>query len=290
MFIFQLRGGLGNQLFQYAAARALSVRRKTSFRVHFHDPDKTVRRAFALHVFRADIQHATAEQLNLYRPLSVVEKIGKLLGNKSHRLPVYEEVGDFVTDTGLSTCPSDAYVSGYWQSPEYFQGLEELICKDLIIKEAPSPQNSAWLDQIRNCCSVAVHVRRGDFITVPRNLEIHGVCPAEYYQRAINLIQLKVEKPVFFFFSEDPEWVHSNLLPICPQSYIIDNNLQVGKEFEDLRLMSECKHQIIANSTFSWWAAWLNRNHEKKIIVPRNWLAIKKISIGSLVPPDWIRQ
>lgn len=289
MFIFHLQGGLGNQLFQYAAARALSIRRNVPFKVHFHDPDKTVKRAFTLHVFRADIQHATPEQLYPYRPLSIAEKLGELLWATKSRLPVYSEKTDYILDEGLFTCPPDSYITGYWQSPEYFRGLEKLISEDLVISEPPSSQNSMWLERIRNCCSVAVHVRRGDFITVPRTLEIHGVCLVDYFQRSIDIIRQRVEKAVFFFFSEDPEWVRSNLLPISPGSYVIDNNLRMGSEFEDFRLMSECKHQIISNSSFSWWAAWLNRNQEKVVIAPKNWLAIKKLSVGSLVPPEWIR-
>jgi hypothetical protein len=138
---------------------------------------------------------------------------------------------------------------------------------------------------------VAIHVRRGDYISVPENFNKHGICGVDYYNRAINYLLSIEQDPTFFIFTDDIEWVRINMLPLFKNSIIVSTNNIGVDSWRDLYLMSQCKHQIIANSTFSWWGAWLNENQHKNIISPTNWFSNKELndSTGDLIPETWVR-
>jgi hypothetical protein len=136
------------------------------------------------------------------------------------------------------------------------------------------------------CESVSLHIRRGDFVSNRKTNEIHGVLPLEYYYEAIRLITNQVRNPEFFIFSDDIPWVRENLL--VPKKVNFVEHPTSNRDYEDLILMSNCKHHIIANSSFSWWGAWLSQNPVKRVIAPREWYRIV-IDTRDLLPEEWIK-
>jgi len=160
------------------------------------------------------------------------------------------------------------------------------MLNDLSLKnQFQSEQFLEKSKQIKNKNSVAIHVRRGDYISNPIVNQQFGICSAEYYENAIRDILLKVEMPEFFVFSDDISWCKDNL-------NVKDINIQYitgFKDYEDLILISQCKHQIISNSTFGWWGAWLNQNPFKIVIAPKIWYIDPTLDTSMLIPTEWIR-
>jgi hypothetical protein len=176
------------------------------------------------------------------------------------------------------------YLSGVWQSEKYFRDYEKNIRKEITLKNAPSPEFERMKRQITQNQSVSIHVRRGDYVTKAKTNSLHGTCSPEYYRLAIKEISNNLTSPTFFIFTDDVTWTKENL-------QIKQNNIYVsGNKFsnaEELILMSMCQHNIIANSTFSWWAAWLNTNPHKVVIAPKQWFATSTIDTKDLIPPNW---
>jgi hypothetical protein len=177
------------------------------------------------------------------------------------------------------------FLDGWWQSELYFREHRDLMLSELSFRERPDAVNQGWLEKIRGCNSVCVHVRRGDYLTDEFIHRVIGVCSLEYYQAAFSAIRESVSSPEFFVFSDDPEWTRQNL-PVPEPRHFISHNCGVS-DHEDLRLMSACKHFIIANSTFSWWGAWLSTFAQKQVIAPKRWFASTKSSTKDIVPADW---
>ena len=177
---------------------------------------------------------------------------------------------------------------GYWQSEKYFADCRDQIRHDLQIVTPPSSRNAETLDEIGSTRSVAVHIRRGDYVSDSKTNAFHGTCTIQYYQSAVREIaRLTSIEPTVFLFSDDLDWATRSLdfgLLTVP----VRNNDR-DTAFEDLRLMSACDHQVISNSTFSWWAAWLNPSPNKIVIAPDHWWADRKAESRDIVPQDWIR-
>lgn len=288
MFIIQLMGGLGNQMFQFAAARALSVKRSIPFVIDFDDPYIYAKRSFDLDVFNLEYQKAIPRQLAASKPKTkVMRRLYKWTGNNPDA-HLYKEIKDFHFQPGLFSCPDGAYISGFWQSEKYFIDIEADIRCDFSFKKEPEGDNKKWLEKINNCNAVSIHVRRGDYVSVAHTNQLHGTCGLDYYQKAIDKISGDVKNPVFFCFSDDIEWIKKNIVTNA-QMHCVDSNTSPGSGHEDLRLMSSCKHHIIANSSFSWWGAWLNPNPEKIVIAPQKWMNNPTILVKDLIPDSWIR-
>jgi hypothetical protein len=148
-----------------------------------------------------------------------------------------------------------------------------------------SGKNADIAEQIGRVNAVSLHVRRGDYVKNPKTTATHGLCSLDYYHTAIRYIYETVEQPYFFIFSDDMAWVKEHLKIDAPCQYVDHNQ---GKEsFNDMHLMSLCKHHIIANSSFSWWGAWLNSSPEKIVIAPNKWFANQN-NIKDLLPNDWV--
>jgi hypothetical protein len=188
-------------------------------------------------------------------------------------------------DPKLISLKGNVFLKGYWQSYRYFQAYQNQIKKDFEFLNLPNKTNQALLKKIHTTESVAVHVRRGDYANHSATNAYHGLTPKSYYQQAYKLIAKKITHPTFYFFSDDPEWVR-NHLQIKAKAYYIGHNQECPHE--DLRLMSACKHQIIANSSFSWWGAWLNQNPRKIVINPKKWNNVIR-STADLIPKSWIK-
>ena len=284
MIVSRLIGGLGNQMFQYAAGRALALRRGVPFRIDRRG-FATYRRAFGLDCFRAELADAPADQLpGAARESRIHRLLRPLLGGP---MRVYAEKA-FTFDPAVLSLPDGTYLDGYWQSEQYFADCAAVLREDFTVRHAPSPENQRWLERIGACNSVSLHVRRGDYVSDPGAAAVHGTCDLDYYRRAVDIVrQAGGADPVIFVFSDDPDWVAANLqLPF--ELHLVRNN-DAATAYEDLRLMSACRHHVIANSSFSWWGAWLDAAPDKIVVAPRRWFRADDMDDRDLVPASWVR-
>ncbi len=185
---------------------------------------------------------------------------------------------------GICNVPLPNYLMGYWQSERYFADVAQTIRTDFTFRQPMIGRNHELVEEIGAVNAVSLHVRRGDYANNLRTKATHGVCPLDYYEAAIRYIAERVEAPHYFVFSDDMEWVRANLRIQLPCSYV-DHN-QGAESYNDMRLMSLCKHHIIANSSFSWWGAWLNPCDDKVVVAPKNWFANSN-DTKDLLPFGW---
>lgn len=292
MVIVHLIGGLGNQMFQYALGRAVSLRLGVPLALDVGDfAHYQLHQGFELlRVFNIQASIATSDDIKHvlgfdWMPSSLFCSLRPILirfGTKNIvREPHYHYWNgiDFVSD--------NKYLTGYWQSEKYFFNFEDVIRKDFDFKEPLTAENKFFANVINSCNSVSIHFRRGDYVKNHTTNSFHGVCEIEYYQRAIATILQCVENPHFFIFSDDPQWVKENFKVSVKCDYLVHN--QGAHSFFDMLLMSLCKHNIIANSTFSWWAAWLNKAPGKIVIAPKKWFAQTSLKTHDLYCKNWIR-
>lgn len=291
MVIVQLTDGLGNQMFQYATGFALALHRGVSLRLELSHYRVHNYRRFLLDRF--NIRAAPIS----WRRVAYMTGLGLRGGPKQlsrvmqavlpgFRHLVYKEK-HFHFDPNVLKLPGNVYLSGYWQSEKYFKRFASALRHEFTVRSAPNAKTAELLQLIRNVNSVSVHLRRGDYVSDPRTSQTHGACPVEYYWRAADQIKWMITAPYFFVFSDDIEWAKENLRLNAPTVFV-DHNGPSHPE-EDLRLMSSCKHHIIANSTFSWWGAWLSDYPEKIVIAPRTWLRRSDLDTRDVVPETWIR-
>ena len=289
MIVVQLNGGLGNQLFQYALGRKLALCRNSDLRFDLRAFDHQGRQ-YKLGHYNVFGSPADPFELsnNLWwgkrsfftRPLGLLDNLRPYY--RRHKI---SEISN-VYDENILKAPPDVYISGYWQSEKYFKDIRSTLQKEIVLKD-PLPQESQQLrNTIMNCESVSLHVRRGDYVTNRKTNEIHGILPLEYYHEAVGLISNQIQSPEYFIFSDDISWAREKLRIHGKVNFVEDGGNE--RDHEDLILMSQCKHHIIANSSFSWWGAWLCQNSDKKVIAPRRWYKID-IDTRDLIPEDWTR-
>jgi hypothetical protein len=179
------------------------------------------------------------------------------------------------------------YLQGYWQSEQYFHKYADSIRGQFRFRNDLSGRNADLASQIREGPSVSLHVRRGDYASCPKTRRFHGLCEPSYYVRAIELMRRHTPRFRLFAFSDDPQWVASTLQRDYPEMIVVDHNK--GEQSDnDMRLMSMCNHHIIANSSFSWWGAWLNPDPGKVVIAPRKWF-VGDTDSANRVPENWVR-
>jgi hypothetical protein len=289
MVISRLKGGLGNQMFQYAIGRYLSHKNKVSLKLDFTiGPDSDMKRSYELHNWNIKGSLANKYEVRLFKARQKLliwldKKFGKTEREFTKNLVVIERGSEF--DPEILKLSGDVYINGFWQSYKYFLEIDDIIKEDFTVVIPPSDYNKEMLSKIQNSNAIALHVRRGDYLKQV-HAEHHGVSPIEYYQKSVELIKQKVENPHFFFFSDEPDWAKENIKTGCPTE-VSYNPVELG--YEDVRLMYNCKHFIVANSTFSWWGAYLSKNKDKIICAPKQWFASKDMSDKDLVPENWIR-
>lgn len=291
MVIVRLEGGLGNQLFQYAAGQAIAQRHNVPLKLDESGFEKTRKRKYALDSFRISATLATAGDVARLTG-SNGNGIGRRLANRTQRwLPYYRRSvfveQHFQFDPNFSRARSDVYLIGYWQSEKYFEAVAPLLRKEFTLNSELDHDNHAMASQIEQTESVSVHIRRGDYVSDENTSRYHGSCSLTYYQDAVEMIERTVVRPEFFVFSDDIEWARQNLRLDHPVVYVSRNG--AARDYEDLRLMSLCKHHIIANSSFSWWSAWLSQHPEKKVIAPAKWFDEAQLDTSDLIPTSWIR-
>ena len=279
MIIVRLQGGLGNQLFQYAFGRALSLKHNKSvfFEKSFkqHSIFGITKRYYALDVFT--IEAKILEENNLHKITSAIKRILQKIFHIQWR--GLEK--SFVFDEKMLGV-KDGYFDGYWQSYKYFQEIESVIKHELVLKEV-SPEIGQLADKIEKEKSLAIHVRRGDFV----NNKKHEVVKNDYYQKALQIIESKNTIEHVYVFSDDIDWCEKELHFDYPTTFV--SSVYEGKHGEGhLYLMSKCQYFIIPNSTFAWWGAWLSNRKEKIVVAPKVWRNDIFIETDDLLPQDWI--
>jgi len=288
--ITRLNGGLGNQLFQYAAGRALAERLGVPLKIDLSEFKTYALRRFELNKFNINAEIATAEEVrgvvvNPSRFQRYASRAAIAMGLVFNNIALREI--KFNYDDVFEKIRHPLYLNGYWQSERYFKPAEKTLRRELRLVDALDPACAKVLAEIQQSAAVSLHIRRGDYVSNPSAAAVHGVCPLEYYYSAIKHMAAHVPAPSFFVFSDDPQWAKDNLEISYPARFVEANGPDRAEE--DLWLMKSCRHHILANSSFSWWGAWLNGDRDKVIIAPRNWFRDKKINTQDLIPEQWCR-
>lgn len=288
MIIVEISGGLGNQLFQYAFGRTLALRNKCELKLDISSFENYEWHEFSLNPFniKQDIATKTERENLLGINLSVCKRIKRKLFKNQQSFIIENSL---LFDAKYLEVKEPAYLKGYWQSEKYFSQFKNEIRNDLIIHVKPTIDNQNILDQIISCNSISLHIRRGNFVNDESVNKRHGTISLNYYKNAIKIINSKVSDPVYFIFSDDLLWVKTNF-KISEKLVFVDIN-DAKNDFQDLRLISNCKHHILANSTFSWWGAWLNTSPNKIVISPKSWFNDVTFNLQTLdlIPPQWLR-
>lgn len=281
MIVVKLQGGLGNQMFQYAMGRQLSLQNACplfldlSFLMQKATPSYT-KREYQLGVFPVK---ASLDRKGKYYHHGIASRIRTKLNGMSH-IP---DPGTLFHPEILREAPP-MYLEGFWQSERYFADAAREIRNDFSYHGPVGEKNQVWFGLIHAGNAVSLHVRRGDYVT--SGPTYHNLCDLRYYQDAIALLAETIEDPVFFIFSDDIPWVKANLDISGPHHFVFNNT--GPQSFMDMVLMSNCKHHIIANSSFSWWGAWLNPDEQKKVIAPAKWFNNPEIDTRDMIPSTWI--
>lgn len=296
MIIVKLKGGLGNQMFQYALGRCLAEKNKDKL---FFDitqlldrtPRDIVFRDYNLDIFNINPQFTFLSKVARLLPVPLVwfgasyfvSKIKNIIGIQNY---IKENINIF--NRSILDLKGDVYLDGYWQSEKYFKEIEDIIRKDFTFEKKLSKKAQDLAEKIDSSNSVCLNVRRGEFVSSPSASKLHGFVGVEYYNKGIDVIISKIENPHFFIFSDDIEWCMDNLKLKYPHTFVSHDYL--GEKYgEYLHLMTLCKNFLVSNSTFSWWAAWLSRYQSKIVIAPKKWFKDSSINSEDLIPQSWIR-
>lgn len=293
MIVTRLIGGLGNQMFQYAVGRAISYRYGDKFKIDISGFNYYKLRDFRLDVFNIKGNFATQKDIEMLIPRKTQLSEWMLYRAKLMMLPDYkkpyvsQKVHSF--DPDIVKIKKNAYLNGYWQSELYFVDVADIIRNDFTLKEDLDEQNINIQEEIINSNSVSMHIRRGDYVSNPKTRKTHGALSLDYYNSALEMMTQKANNPVIYVFSDDIPWVQDNLKTELPLRFM--NHNDSDHDYKDLLLMRACKHHIIANSSFSWWGAWLSEYAGKIVIAPRQWFSpavMKRRGRIDIIPQDWI--
>lgn len=288
--IVRIMGGLGNQMFQYALGRNLSLKTGAELKLDtFTFSEHKLYRTYSLNHFNITEKFASKDEVTCFKKYN--NKDGRIwfLYNRLIADPKrYVKERQFNFDPRVMELKPPFYLDGYWQTEKYFAENSDIIRREFSVKATLEGRSSEIFEMMKKTESVSVHIRRADFVTNKNIRHDQGdICDTEYYRMAGAIIAEKVRRPTFFVFSDDPEWAEINIKFPHPTIYVTQNG--VGKDYEDMRLMSSTNHNIIANSSFSWWGAWLNKNPRKIVIAPKKWFNIIKFDTRDITPPSWIR-
>jgi Glycosyl transferase family 11 len=288
MIIGKLQGGLGNQMFQYAALRAMCLRWQMDGYLDL-SAYKTAAvnetpRSFELDVFKIQLKSLSADQLqSLANSSGVMARFRNWIGR-----PELEVLNELNFDSfGSHSTGGSRRLVGYWQSERYFKGYEDTIRKDYSLVVPLDESNELLMAKIRSEASISIHVRRGDYVTNTSANQFHGTCPPSYYYDAIARIAQSRPIEHIYMFSDDMGWVKEHLKFEQPMT-LIDHNSGVNA-YKDLALMAACQNHVIANSSFSWWGAWLNPDPNKLIVAPKKWFAGENNASNDIIPSTWIQ-
>jgi hypothetical protein len=289
MIVVKLMGGIGNQMFQYAFAKSLSLKKKQPFKIDTRAFEFDKLRDFELDIFNLQDRIASSDEIESSQKVneSKYSIFLKKMFNKTavKNVKMYTE-SSLNFNSQIEFLPAE-YFEGYWQSEKYFIQFEQEIRNDFRMLVQPNSYYKEMLTMAIQSESVSIHFRRGDFVSDSKTNEFHGICSLDYYKDAMKYMKEYIGDVTFFMVSDDIEWV-KNEFKDEKNIFFVENNR--GRDFEDLRLMSSCKHNIIANSSFSWWGAWLNENERKVVIAPKKWYRKDEIQqqTRDLIPDTWL--
>lgn len=286
MIAVRIWEGLGNQMFQYAYARALQehvseevfLETDRLYRQYFENEDLITERAYTLDKMRITLRTIDLREEPCWRFLkrdnAVRKKIYQLSceGKWKYRFVTDESRTNRYNEDLVFGIKNDSYIMGQFFCEKYFCQIKDVLWEEFALKKKPEldPELQYYLNMEK---TVSLHIRRGDYVGLKLNLVFN-----RYYPYAINYFKKQLDKPFFLIFTDDVEWTEKN---ICLEnSYIVSR--KGYKDYEEMHLMALCKNNIMANSTFSYWGAWLNRNPEKIVITPNGWMP-------SIIPQNWIR-
>ncbi len=291
MVIVNLKGGLGNQLFEYASALAIAKARDQELVFDTQSfKNDSYGRQFGLNNFKIDNSCFSEQELASFNDLSIVERVKNYLNSRNEKL--YYSLGDLEMDLSiLKSNPKHQYLNGYFANPAYFDSIRTKLLQNITLKDTLKSQvfidKELWVKQNQ---FISVHIRRADYISDKGANQLFETLGRDYYDRCISYFEsIETNSKKFLFFSDDIEWVKSEFRDIDEAYFIEDPNL--NKDYYDLMLMASCEHNIIANSTFSWWGAWLNQNPDKIVLAPEKWYSNKEYQAfyekTNFTPKNW---
>ena len=296
MIIVKIFQGIGNQLFQYAYGRALSLdlgyrfKMDNSYFINYSEVTQfgyTYKRDYGLSKFNINENLATIEEVENIKKISGSNRVSLFINRKLDQLAPYykrktvEEL-DTVFDPNLLKIKDNTYIEGYFTSELYFSKHRNILLNEFTLKSAPNQISAEIIKRMQETESVCISIRRTNFLANP----LHNVCGTQYYLDGLRLMNEKIKKMRVFIFSDDNEWAFQNFHIPYEHEFVAHNYPDF---YEDLRLMTHCKHHVIPNSTFSWWAAWLAQYPDKNVIAPRFWLNSATIDYSTVVPESWIK-
>ncbi|MEP3345728.1 MAG: alpha-1,2-fucosyltransferase [Litoreibacter sp.] len=283
MIYSRIFGGLGNQLFQYAAARAVSTRLGRELVLDARLAPPGSHWAFALDHFNIKARIGEASEL----PPAKDRRISYALWRAFGRDPKFVRERGLAYQAAIANAPDNSYLHGYFQSERYFADVLEQLGDELRIVTAPDAQNAEFADRIASAGhSVSLHMRRGDYLGTTKGSATYATCDEAYYLRALERLSEGGRELKVFVFSDDPDWVRQNLS--LPYDVTAVGHNGPDKHYEDLRLMSCCQDHVIANSTFSWWGGWLDRRPDARVVGPAKWFIDPKMANPDILPERWI--
>ena len=287
MVIVKIQEGLGNQLFQYAVGSSLARRLDTQLWLDTSHFSPQAFRRFGLDQFRI-LPRILGPRGHYW-----LRKIKKDRYSPLRRGLGAAGIFDMIVDKqrGFELLPRRAarilYLDGYWQSEKYFAADRERLLDELAFRAPAASELEPMLTRLGAESSVCVHVRRGDYVSTPYGVSNYATCTLDYYRAAMAHISDRVAGAKFYLFSDDPPWLRANFLP--SENLVIASGAAGRRDLDEFRLMMNCRHFIIANSSFSWWAAWLGRQPDKIVVAPRQWYCSSKFTDEDLVPEHWVR-
>ena len=300
MLIIKIKWWLWNQMFQYAYIRALSLRTNNPFLLDVKEYDYYKYRNYELwELFNIKWNICKDENLKFYQRLYSTNKYFNFLCTKAKDFSLKFNTNHFVEKDMLNNKKwensiidnkflsiKEGYIEWYFQSLKYFEDFEDTIIKDFTFKKELSEKSREIVNDIENSESVSIHVRRWDYLN-KEYIDTYWVCSIEYFYKWIDIIKRQTNSPLkFFVFSDDINWCRANLKQ--DDIYYIDRNTWKDS-WQDMALMSKCKHNIIANSSFSWWWAELNRNPDKIVIAPKERYKKKDVYQNDIIPNSWTK-
>lgn len=288
--VARIEGGLGNQLFQYAAARSLADRLQCDLLLDVRGIEENGDRPYQLDLYHVRAEIAVGKVLNTLptwrssRAARVYQSLSFLMPGIVHS-PVFWP-RSFAYDERIERLQRPVYMVGYWQTERYFAWNRKRLLQDLTLR-ADLDVGGVWLQKIKNSNSVSLHIRRGDYVSNTVAAQQHGTCDIAYYQRAITSLLKQQPDIEVFVFSDEPQWAAANLHLPVPTHVVDANSPECG--YLDLALMRQCRHHVLANSSFSWWGAWLCTYAGQRVYAPSRWFANPSIDTTDVIPSHWQR-
>lgn len=290
--IAQLQGGLGNQLFQYATARALAHQHQTSLLLDQSWFTKTYDDVTPRELLLSSLKTKGA-LISLDSPPKRPKRIQRILQKLWPINPcVYSEQTPYRFDPRLLKTPTlktqNLYLMGYWQSYRYFESIKKILQSEVSPKAPLDAHYQSYLNQIQAGNSAMVHVRRGDYVHLASAAKVHGFLGLDYYQQGMAMLLDRNPEIHFFVFSDDLDWVKANL-PHQDKITFVQSLADSDVVIQELELMTHCQHHLIANSSLSWWAAWLAKDLNNTVICPSRWTSDLAMNWDDLLPAHWQR-